>query len=240
MRGHRLRLTVALAAVCGFALTAAYALADGVISSAPTCASVSSCSYDAPSYTITGGQVAKFHNATISSGYSGTSHSVRANDTKTLGSKPLFASKIIPSGGTTAVNGTQYLAPGSYVFHCAVHGPSMSATLEVVGGAPLARPKLSLEVASGKLAKVRDSGKLKAKVADSGSKASDVALRATLGGKKLAHKSGISVPAGTSEQVKLKLSKKGRKALKGLDKAKVKLKATVPFGAPANAKRTLH
>jgi plastocyanin len=233
-------VAAAVAAIAGFALAAAYALGADDISSAPTCASVSSCSYSASSFTITGGQVAKFHNATISSGYGGTSHSVRANDTKTLGSNPLFASKIIPSGDTTAVNGTQYLSPGSYVFHCAVHGPSMSATLQVVGGAPLARPRLSLEVASGKLAKVRDSGKLKAKVAASGSKASGVALTATVGAKKLAHKSGISVPAGTNEPVKLKLSKKGRKALKGLHTAKVKLKATVPFGAPAKAKRTLH
>ena len=52
---------------------------------------------------------------------------------------------------------------------------SHSPGIALVGGAPLARPKLSLEVASGKLAKVRDSGKLKAKVAAGGSKASGVA-----------------------------------------------------------------
>jgi plastocyanin len=241
MRGRPIRLAIALVAVCGFGLAAAYALgATGEISSATTCASINSCSYSASSFTITGGQVAKFHNATISSGYSGTSHSVLANNRKTLGGKPLFVSKIIPSGATTAVNGTQYLAPGDYVFHCAIHGPSMSATLHVAGGAPLARPKVALKVTSGTLAAVRKSGKLAIKVTGSGSKASGVDVKAMRNGKKLAEKRGVSVAAGSSKPVKLGLSSVARKSLKGLDKATIKLAAKVPFGKAVAATRTLH
>jgi hypothetical protein len=240
MRGRPIRLGIALAAVCGFGLAAAYALGAGEISSATTCQSVSSCSYSASSFTIAGGQVAKFHNATISSGYSGTSHSVLANNRKTLGGKPLFVSRIIPSGATTAVNGTQYLAPGDYVFHCAIHGPSMSATLQVVGGTPLARPKVELKVASGKLAAVRKSGKLAIKVSGSGSKASGVDVKATRNGKRLAERRGVSVAAGSSKAVKLVLSNQARKGLKGLDQATIKLAARVPFGKAVAAKRTLH
>ncbi len=240
MRGRPIRLGIALAAVCGFGLAAAYALGDDIISSAPTCKSVNECSYSASSFTITGGQVAKFHNATISSGYSGTSHSVLANNRKTLGGKPLFVSKIIPSGATTAVNGTQYLAPGDYVFHCAIHGPSMSATLHVIGGAPLARPKVELKVVSGKLAAVRKSGKLAIKLSGSGSKASGVDVKATRAGHKLAEKRGVSVAAGSTKAVKLALSNRARKGLKGREVAKIKVVAKVPFGKPAAATRTLH
>jgi plastocyanin len=231
---------VVLAALGGFSLAAAYALGAGEISSAQTCQSVSSCSYSASSFTITGGQVAQFHNATISSGYSGTSHSVLANDKKTLGGRPLFVSKIIPSGATTAVKGTQYLAPGDYVFHCAIHGPSMHATLHVVGGAPLARPKVGLKVGSAKLAAVRKSGKLAIKVSGSGSKASGVDVKATRNGRKLAEKRGVSVAAGSSKAVKLVLSNQTRNGLKGLEKATIKVAAKVPFGKATAATRTLH
>src|SRR5438067_13318882 len=116
---------------------AGLALADDVISTSPT-----TLSYSASTFTITAGNVAQFHNANTGGLYGGTSHSVSADDTKTLGGKALFASKIISGGQDAAVNGTQYLAPGDYTFHCAVHGPIMSATLHVEGGTPVARPQL--------------------------------------------------------------------------------------------------
>src|SRR5436190_14365700 len=159
MRGRRLRVVVALAAICGFALSAAYALGDDVISSAPTCPSASTCSYSSPTFAITGGQVAHFHNATAGGGlYGGVSHNVTADDS--FGGHTLFKSATIASGASSSVNGTQYLAPGDYLFHCTIHGPSMSATLHVEGGTPVARPKVGLAIATGKLAKVRKTGKL--------------------------------------------------------------------------------
>jgi plastocyanin len=212
--------------------SAAYALGDDAITSSPTC-----CTYSTSTFTITGGQVAQFQNATVGGIYGGTSHSVSANDT--LGGMPLFASKIISGGQAAAVNGTQYLAPGDYVFHCAVHGPSMSATLHVAGGTPVTRPQLTLAISSGKLAAVQSSGKLKAKVSDAGSDASGVALTAKLGKKTLATAKGVKVAAGASEPLTMKLSKKGAQALKGLDEATVKLGGTVEFGPPAKTTKTL-
>jgi hypothetical protein len=45
--------------------------------------------------------------------------------------------------------------------------------------------------------------------------------------------------AGASRTVKLPLTQSGKKALKNLASAKVKVSAAVPFGSPATAKRTL-
>jgi hypothetical protein len=66
-----------------------------------------------------------------------------------------------------------------------------------------------------------------------------VALTAKLGRKKLATAKGVKVAAGATEPVTMKLSRRGEKALKGLDHAKVTLGATVAFGTPATAKKTL-
>ena len=228
MRGRgAIRLAAGLGVVLALALGGAYALADDVIATAPM-----GLAYSQPTFTITGGQVAQFSNG------QGISHSVSADDTRTLGGKPLFASAIIASG-SAAVKGTQYLAPGDYTFHCAVHGPLMSATLHVVGGTPLARPELTLAIDSSKLSKVRRSGKLRVTVSDAGSAASAVALTAKVGRKTLAKTRGLKVAAGGSDPVALKLSKAGAKALKGSDQATVKLSGTVDFGPPATAKRTL-
>jgi plastocyanin len=233
MRARRLTLLLVTAAAA-LALGAAYALADDVITSSAAC-----CTYASPTFTITGGQVAQFRNATTGGVYGGASHSVTANDTRTLGGRPLFASATIPGGRSAAVKGTQYLAPGDYVFHCAVHGPAMSATLHVAGGTPVARPRLKLAITSAKLAAVRRSGKLEATLADAGSDAHAIALEATLAGAKLAAKKGIEVGAGASERVALKLSKNGRKALRGRGRATVELAATVAFGARARTTKTL-
>lgn len=236
-RARLLALVTALVAVTGFALAAANALADDVISSAPTCASATSCSYSASSFTITGGQVAQFHNATTGGGFYAIGHNVTASGS--FGGRPLFQSTTVDSGQTAAVNGTQYLAPGDYTFFCTIHGPSMSATLHVVGGTPVARPQLAVKIASGKVAKVKKSGKLKVDVAVSGSDARGVALIAELGSKRIAAKAGVAVSAGADKAVKMKLSKKGAKALRGRNSAKVKLTGTVPFGSAAKAKRIL-
>jgi plastocyanin len=227
MRKRRIRIVCALGAVVALALGAAYALADDTISTAPA-----GFAYSQPTFTITGGQVARFSNT------QGISHSVSADDTETLGGKPLFDSAIIPSG-TGAVKGTQYLAPGDYKFHCAVHGPIMSAKLHVVGGTPVARPTLTLAITSTKLGKVRRTGKLKTTVSDAGSDAAGVALTAKLGRRTLASTKGLKVAAGESSSMALKVSGAGQKALKGKAQATVKLTGTVAFGPPAHAKRTL-
>ncbi len=186
MRRTRIKLGAVLAATLVLALGGAYALADDVISTAPV-----GLSYSQSTFTITGGQVAQFSNT------QGLAHSVAANDTKTLGGSALFASATISSGSAT-VKGTQYLAPGDYTFHCAVHGSIMSATLHVAGGTPVARPQLTVAIDSGKLGKVRKTGKLKVTVSDEGSDASGVALTAKLGRKTLASTKGVKVAVGDS------------------------------------------
>ncbi len=227
MTGRRIKLGAALAATLVLALGGAYALADDVISTPPV-----GLSYNQSSFAITGGQVAHFSNT------QGLPHSVTANDSRTLGGSPLFGSATISSGSAT-VKGTQYLAPGDYTFHCVVHGPIMSATLHVAGGTPVARPKLALAIDSGKLAKVRKSGKLQVAVSDEGSAAGGVALLAKVGPKTIGSEKGLKVDAGESSAVALKVSEAGRRALGGKDRVTVKLTGTVDFGLPAHAKRTL-
>jgi plastocyanin len=227
MRGRRARIAVALGAGVLTLGAAGYALADDVITTAPV-----GLAYAQPTFTITAGQVAQFTNT------QSLPHNITADDTKTLGGKTLFGSATVTNASAN-VNGTQYLAPGDYTFHCSIHGPIMSATLHVGPGTPTARPQVTLAVTNGKLAAVQKSGALKVRIADSGSDASGVALTAKLGSKTLATKRGIDVAAGSSQPVTMKLSKDGRRALKGLDKATVKLGGTVDFGPPAKTTKTL-
>jgi plastocyanin len=236
-RARLLALVTALVAVTGFVLAAANALADDVISSATTCASATSCSYSSSRFTISGGQVAQFHNGTAGGGIYAIGHNVTANGA--FRGRPLFESATVESGQSGAVKGTQYLPPGDYTFFCTIHGPTMSAKLHVVGGAPLARPKVDLTIESAKLAKVRRSGKLQVRATGSGSQARGVALKARIGRSVIARKSDVAIAAGADRLVGMKLSKAGLRALKGRHTATVAIAATVPFGAAAKAKRTL-
>jgi hypothetical protein len=65
----------------------------------------------------------------------------------------LFSSATIRSG-TTPVNGTQSLAPGTYPFICTIHDPQMAAQLVVRPGAapprlpPPPRPDIAARSAS--------------------------------------------------------------------------------------------
>ncbi len=140
---------------------------------------------------------------------------------------------------TRAVKGVQYLRPGTYKFHCTTHPFSMTGTLKVMGGSPVARPDIGVSILSSKIAKVRRTKQLKVKV-DATTKSNNVALVAKKGSKKLARKANVDVGAGDSKSISMRLTRKGKKALKGRSHATIKLRGTVPFGAPAGAKRTLH
>jgi hypothetical protein len=114
----------------------------------------------------------------------------------------------------------------------------MKATLHVVGGSPLARPAISLEITSTKLSKVRSSQKLKTSVADTGSDGI-VDLTAKFGHKTLGTKSNVHVGQGTTKDVTVRITDKGKKALKGLHHAEIKLKGSVEFGSDDSVKKTL-
>jgi hypothetical protein len=116
----------------------------------------------------------------------------------------------------------------------------MAADLIVsANGAPLARPDVSLNVVSRKLDQVVSAGKLKLRL--SAATASDgISLSASKGAKKLGSVQNVSLAAGASRVVKLKLGSSARNVLRGLRSAKVKVSADVPFGSPVRAKRNLH
>lgn len=149
--------------------------------------------------------------------------------------RELFQSDLIGLGSTPVV-GTEYLPAGRYPFVCTIHD-GMAGELEVSGEGALPRPSVTLAVASRKLEKVRR-GKLKVTVS-AATPASDVSLVARVGTRTLPVVDGIDVGAGSARKLTLKLDRSATKPLKDVKKAKVTLSASVPFGSPANAKRTL-
>jgi plastocyanin len=231
MSGKSIRkVIVAVAALGLMAMGAGYAFgASETVTSSPAC-----CTYSKASFTIDAGTVGSFQNQTP-----GTPHTMTASEPGP-DHKPLFNTGTVSSGQNAAVNGTQYLAPGSYHFFCMIHGPSMSADLIVTGnGPPVARPAISLKVLSRKLAKVASSGKLKLKLS-AATASNGINVSAQKGSRKLGAVKKVDLAAGASRVVKLTLSSSARKALEGVSSAKVKATADVPFGAPADAKRRLH
>jgi plastocyanin len=190
--------------------------------------------YDKRTYNMAAGENPVLTNNTI-----GTSHDVTAFQRGPDG-KQLFSSATIFTNQHATVQGTQYLARGDYRFFCTVHGSGMSATLHVGPGAAVPRPRLSLSILSSAIAKVRSSGKLQVKLADAGSNADGVVVKATLGRVTIARESGIAVAAGSVRKVAMALTARGRQALKGRDKASVTARGTVDFGKPDTAHRALH
>jgi len=216
MRRRGMLAGAAIAAVLGLGAAVAWA-APATITAGPGNA------FSAASYSHDAGTVAQFVNL-------GGSHNVTANG-KGPDGQALFRSATI-SGGTTPVNGSQYVAAGSYPFICTIHPTTMQATLNV-SGTPLPRPTVELTVASRKLAKVLKKGKIAVKAATTGNP--EVALTAALGKRTIA--TG-RVPAGGTTAA-LKLTKSGRQSLAGKEKATVKVTGSIDFGAPDTTKRKL-
>jgi plastocyanin len=217
MRRRRGALAAAgVTAVLGLGAAVAWAAPATIVGNAGN-------SFDAASYAHDGGTIAQL---TVT----GSNHNAIAIANGPDG-KPLFRSNTI-NGGSTAVNGTQYLNAGSYQFICTIHPDTMQATLNVTGtGLPL--PTVDVTVNSRKLSKVLRKGKLAVKVRTTG--APVVALAAALGKRTIA--TG-SVPAGGTSAA-LKLTKAGRQALEGKAKATVKVTGSIDFGFPDTAKAKL-
>jgi plastocyanin len=231
MAGKSIRkVIVGVVALGVMAMGAGYAFgASETVTSSPTC-----CTYSKASFTIDAGTVGSFQNQTA-----GTPHTMTASDNGP-DNRPLFNTGTVSSGQSAAVNGTQYLAPGSYHFFCEIHGPSMSADLIVTGnGTPVARPAVSLKVLSKDLGKVASSGKLKLRL-NAASASNGIDVSAQKGSRKLGSVKGVNLAAGASRVVKLALKSSARKFLQRLSSAKVKATADVPFGAPAHASGRLH
>ncbi len=184
--------------------------------------------YTAPTYTTDQGEVVQFN-------VTGDTHNVTAHQNGPDGAA-LFRTPTI-SGGTTGVQGTQYLSAGTYTFFCSVHPTTMQATLVVTGnGAPQARPTATLRVRSKKLAKVSKRGILVA--INATAKVDGASLVAKLGKATIGKANGLSLASG-QQFATVKLSKSGKKKLKKKSKASVTVTASIPFGSPASGKKKL-
>jgi plastocyanin len=182
-------------------------------------------SFSQPSFNTDQGEVVQFQNL-------GGTHNVTARQSGPDGA-PLFRSATI-SGGTTPVNGTQYLSAGDYQFFCSIHPTTMNASLHVTGaGTPQPRPTLRLTLISRKLANVVKKGKLRVGV-NASVAAQGASIIAKLGKLTIASASGLSVSGGDQTQV-LKLRKAGKAKLAKRTKATINLNGTIPFGPPGLA-----
>jgi plastocyanin len=130
--------------------TAIGLLAAGVAFGAAPIIGQADNTYSASTYTIDQGEVGQLQ-------VTGSSHNATAHQAGPDG-QALFRSPTI-SGGTTGVQGTQYLSAGDYTFFCTIHPSTMQATLHVTSnGAPQARPSATVSVRSRKLSKVSKKG----------------------------------------------------------------------------------
>jgi plastocyanin len=197
-------------------------------------ASALSDTYTAPSYGMAAGEVPIFTNDAVGDVPHDVAATARGPDGRFL-----FKSKVIGSNRSAPVNGTQYLAPGTYRFFCTIHGASMSANLEVGPGNPEARPRLQVTVLSRRIGPVRRAEKLVVRLSGAGSDARGVMLVAKLGGRRIAVERGVALQAGASRRLTMDLNRRGREALAGRDRAAVSVTATVPFGRPDTARRLL-
>jgi plastocyanin len=205
------------AAAIGVAAIAVAAIGGGGVSWAaePIRASALSNTYTEQTYDMAAGEVPTFRNDSVGN----IPHDVAATANGPDG-RFLFKSEVIDSNRSTPVRGTQYLAPGTYRFLCTIHGSGMAANLQVGPGNPVPRPRLQ--------------------VADSGSDARGVVLLAKVGGAKVATERGVAVPAGARRKLTMSLTRRGRDALEGRERAVVTVKAAVDFARPDTARRGLH
>jgi plastocyanin len=184
--------------------------------------------FSAPTYTTDQGEVAQLQ-------VTGDTHNATARQNGPDGAA-LFRSPSI-SGGTTGVQGTQYLSAGDYTFYCTIHPTTMQATLHVTSnGAPQARPTAQVSVRSKKLAKASKKG-IQVAITTS-AKVDGASLVAKLGKATIGKIDGLSLAAG-QQFATIKLTKSGKNKLKKKKKATVSVTASIPFGSPATGKSKL-
>lgn len=206
--------------------SAAGAQAASVVAS-PTC-----CTYETGPFVQGLGETATFDNSQSTS-----PHDVASTQTGPDG-QPLFFSDAILGGQSTPIQGTEYLAAGTYPFYCTIHGAAMSGQLTVDGasGTVVPRPSVKVSVLKQKLKQLRKKGVLRVKVAATAG--GPITLVLAKGKAEIARKEGLSFTAGQAKTVAFRLGKTGRRAVKKGKKVKLRIDASVPFGNPTAASRT--
>ena len=206
------------------ALGAGVAYADETITARPP------NEFAAPVTTIDQGEKVTLRNVDI------VAHDVTSSK-KSDDGKPLFRSELVDAGASGPVPGTEYLVTGDYPFVCSIH-PGMDATLRVTAaGEPVPKPeppKVTLKIASGDLQRVVRDGKLKLRVTSTKAK---VKLAAKFRKTKLGAAT-VDFGKDATRTIALKLSKAGRRALKGRKTAKVTATASATDAAGQTAKST--
>jgi len=217
-----------LAIVLGIAVAGVLFAGGLALAASQTIIGQGTDTFNQVTYTTDQGEVVPFQ-------VTGSTHNVTARTNGPDG-QALFRSPTI-AGGTTGVQGTQYLSAGTYTFYCTVHPTTMQATLQVTSnGTPQARPSASVSVRSKKIAKVSKKG---IQVAiNTSTKIDGASLTAKLGKSTIGTAGGLSLAAG-QQTVTLKLSKAGKNKLRGKSKASVTVTAGIPFGSPASGKAKL-
>jgi plastocyanin len=220
--GRRVGLIAAIAvAALLFAGGIAFAASQTIVGQADN-------SFSAATYTSDQGEVVQFQNQ-------GGSHNVTARATGPDGG-PLFRSATT-SGGSTPVNGTQYLSTGDYAFFCTVHPTTMNATLRITGaGTPQARPQIALSIRTKTIAKALKKGLLVA--VNTNAKVTGASITAKLGKTTIGQANDLAFAQGQVFEV-VRLNKAGKAKLRQKDKATVTVSAGVPFAATATAKGKL-
>jgi len=220
-RGRLARIVVPLAVVGALLATGtAFAVSQTIVGQADN-------TFNAASYTSNPGDVVQLQ-------VTGSQHNATASALGPDG-KALFRSASI-TGGTTPVNGTQYLSAGTYQFICTIH-PNMVANLVVSGpGTPVARPSVTLKVTATKLSKAIKQGIRVQSTASA--KVDGVSLTAKLGKTTIGTATNQSIAQGAAFET-IKLSQAGKSKLRKVKKASITVTGDVPFGSPASTKAKL-
>jgi plastocyanin len=222
-RSLRKRFALAGGLVVAFALFAAglaFAASETIVAQIDS-------TYSAPTYTTDQGEVVPLQ-------VTGDSHNAFARQNGPDG-QALFRSPTI-TGGTTGVQGTQYLSAGDYTFYCTIHPTTMQATLHVTSnGTPQARPSSSIKLTRRSVSQAIKKG-LKLNMTPT-SRIEGVTLTAKLG-KTTIGKTTTTLAEGFNAPV-VKLSKAGKSKLRGKSSAKVSVIADIPFGSPVTGKAKL-
>jgi plastocyanin len=170
------------------------------------------------------------------------SHDVTARG-KGANGQPLFSTPLIGTGQEVPVERTDTLGPGEYAFYCTIH-PNMEGTLTVGGGGSGGggggSSGLSVRILDSKLSEVRKEGALSVEVTHERSATITLSATTKSGGDRVAlGRTKQDFEGSASHPVEIRLSRGGKKALRGEDSVKVAVSARAGDQGSAKDRATL-